>query len=318
MKKILINIFWFTLCTALFYFCGLYALSKLSFKGKPAVYITNDYYIWKGGGTYEKYRSPDSLLNKDVIIVGSSRAYRSYNPKQFYAKGLDAWNLGSSAQSIENSFRVIKEVIIPAKPKVILLDVSRLGFEQESIESSIDLITNTPYLNLKSEIIMESRDIRLYNTALTSIYNANLPALYSEEEYKGKGFSTKPDSLNEKWLNKLRFLTENSKNNMVIKDYKVLQDILEVCKTNAQKIVLVHSPISTFYSKIAQNDFIQNVSALSKEYEVPFYDFQYVDGIDTKFHFYDDSHLNAAGVEIFNFKLLKKVNFLEKSSFNNK
>ena len=295
--------------TAIFYLGGLFVLSKLNYNGKPAVYITNDYYIWKGGGTYEKFNAPDSFKNKDVIIVGSSRAYRSYNPESFAKIGLRAWNLGSSAQSIENSYRVIKEVILPAKPKLILLDVARLGFEQESIESSIDLLTNTRNIGLKKEIVKSGRDIRLYNTAITSFYTDNLSSLYKDKEYKNAGFSTKSDSLNAEWLNKLDVLTEESKNKTIINDFNVLVDILELCKSRNQKIIMVHSPVSEFYSMIAQNAFVEKVDSIANEFKIAFYDMQYIDGIHTKTHFYDDSHLNAAGVTIFNRYLFKKIKF---------
>ena len=309
MGKIFKNIFLFILLLGVFYFGGMYLLSKVNYKGKPAVYITNDYYVWKGGGTYKKFKSKDSLSNRDVIIVGSSRAYRSYNPLLFAKMGVSAWNLGSSAQSIENSYRVIEEVIIPAKPKVILLDLARLGFEQESIESSIDLITNTSSAGLKKRLILEMPDIRLYNTAFTSIINEDLPSLYKDEEYKNAGFSTKKDSLNLEWIGRLKLLREGSKNNKMISDFKVLIDIMELCLKSNQKIILVHSPVSQFYSLIAQENFVMKVDSISQKYKVPFYDFQNMEGINTKNHFYDDSHLNTAGVNVFNEQLLKEVKF---------
>lgn len=309
MKKILINSVLFILFLVIFYFGGLFALSKLDYNNKPAVYISNDYYIWKGGGTLEKFKSLDSIVNKDVIIVGSSRAYRSYNPALFKKVGFSAWNLGSSAQSIENTYRVIKNVILPAKPKVILLDVARLGFEEESIESSIDLLTNTSYSSLKGSIIKESNDIRLYNTYVTSYFNEDLPSLYKDNEYVNAGFSTLKDSLNSGWLVKLSQLTEDSKNNKIISDFKTLVNILELCSKFNQRIILVHSPVSAFYSEEAQENFVKEVNNISKKYKVPFYDFQKVEGIKTKDHFYDDSHLNSAGVDIFNSYLLQKVKF---------
>ena len=51
------------------------------------------------------------------------------------------------------------------------------------------------------------------------------------------------------------------------------------------------------------------VDSISQKYKVPFYDFQNMEGINTKNHFYDDSHLNTAGVNVFNEQLLKEVKF---------
>lgn len=265
--------------------------------------------MWKGGGTYEKFRSKDSLKSRDVIIVGSSRAYRHYNPVYFGDRGLSVWNLGSSAQPIENSYSIIKDVIVKAKPKYILLDVARLGFEQSSIESSIDLITNTSSVELIRNIVIGENDIRLFNTTLVSYFNKDLPSLYEDKEYKGAGFSTKSDSLSKGMMQQLENLTDAKKNGIIIHDFEVLDSIISYCKQHEQKLILVHSPVSEFYSKQAQNSFMDKVRDLGIRYSIPLYDFQYLSEINTINHFYDDSHLNSEGVKIFNQKLLKRVSF---------
>ena len=41
--------------------------------------------------------------------------------------------------------------------------------------------------------------------------------------------------------------------------------------------------------------------------KMPFYDFSNLRGINTANHFYDDSHLNQAGVELFNAALIQQL-----------
>lgn len=309
MKKLIYISVLFALCTLGLYFGILFIINSINYKSKPAVYITNDYYIWKGGDTYEKFKSADSLQNLDVIIAGSSRAYRHYNPLYFRSRGISAWNLGSSAQTIENTYSVVKNVVIPSSPRVLLLDVASLGFESKSIESSVDLITNTDYPKVKYDLLIQNKDIRLFNTAVVSFYNRTRDTMFSEPDYVAAGFSARSDSLSSEWLLKLESLSKQSKKEPKEINLQPLVDIVLICKRQKQKLILIHSPISDFYDVEEQNRFISKVEEIAQVNGVPFYNFQTIEGINTKHHFFDNSHMNKAGVEIFNQSVLDSITF---------
>lgn len=73
---------------------------------------------------YLKWNSIHNNTNKyDLIILGSSRAYTSLNPKVIDSGlNLKSFNMGTSSQDITESFYTLKEVLNHQNPKYIVLE----------------------------------------------------------------------------------------------------------------------------------------------------------------------------------------------------
>lgn len=73
---------------------------------------------------YLKWSSIHNETNKyDLIILGSSRAYTSLNPKVIDSGlNIKSFNMGTSSQDITESFYTLKEVLNHQKPKYIVLE----------------------------------------------------------------------------------------------------------------------------------------------------------------------------------------------------
>lgn len=60
----------------------------------------------------------------DLIIIGASRAYTSFNPTILdSALTLNSYNMGTSAQDIAESYYTLKEILDYQKPKFVVLDL---------------------------------------------------------------------------------------------------------------------------------------------------------------------------------------------------
>lgn len=303
------------------YAIGMIALKKIKYSGKPIIYITNDYYNWKGGDTYDKFKEFKSNKKNDIVFVGSSRTYRGYSPFVFETAGYKSFNLGTSAQSIKNTYFVIKHYINTSNCKLLLVDVFAGSFTKNQLESSSDLIENIDDPKAAYEIATHNFDIRTINIASLRYLTETDAAYFKKIDYVGKGYSSNTDSMS---LEKKKQFFEKVK--LTHKKIKIEEEqieyfnkIIDLCISKNVKVVIVHSPVSYFYNYEIHQPFIDLLMPQINKNNIVFYDFSKCDSINTADHFYDDSHLNQAGVEIFNKQLinqLKKDNLLQKDESN--
>ena len=60
----------------------------------------------------------------DVIILGSSRAYTTYNPNVLDSiLNTTSYNMGTSAQDIAESYYMLREILEYQSPKYVVLDL---------------------------------------------------------------------------------------------------------------------------------------------------------------------------------------------------
>ncbi len=299
------------------YILGMFVLKTIPYNGKPAIYITNNYYNWKGGDTYEKYKEFSKTTTYDVVITGSSRAYRGYSPFIFDSAGYNCFNLGTSAQSIKNTYFIIKHYLNPGNCKLLIVDVFAGAFTKNQLESSSDLVENLNDPSAAYDVAIHNKDIRTLNIAALRCLTENDQPYFSKEDYSGKGYSIKDDSLSKKQQHDF-FAGKKIKHKKLEIDEEQVDyfwKIIDLCTERHLKVVFVYSPVSYFYNYSIHHDFVGKLKPAIEKNELPFYDFSKCDSINTPYHFYDDSHLNSAGVGIFNHALiatLKHDNLLSK------
>src|SRR5438477_3987320 len=70
--------------------------------------IGNDSAAGGIGHTLQRLREVESVGSVDILFIGSSHAYRGFDPRLFAETGLTSFNLGSKAQSPLNSYFLLK------------------------------------------------------------------------------------------------------------------------------------------------------------------------------------------------------------------
>lgn len=291
------------------YIAGMFLLKVIPYNGKPAVYITNNYYNWKGGDTYEKYREFSAAKQYDVIITGSSRAYRGYSPFIFDSAGYNCFNLGTSAQSIKNTYFIIKHYLNDYNCKLLIVDVFAGAFTKNQLESSSDLVENLNDPSAAYDVALHNKDIRTLNIAALRYLTENDQPYFSKQDYSGKGYSEKGDSLNKKQQQDFFSRKKVTHRKIEIDEEQVayFTKIVDLCAEKNIKAVFVYSPVSYFYDYSIHADFIQKIKPAIEKERAAFYDLSKIGKMNTAYHFYDESHLNSAGVAIFNTVLINKL-----------
>jgi len=273
------------------------------------IYVTNNYYSWKGGDTYMRYKEFNELQQYDILFVGSSRAYRGYSPYIFAEHKYSSFNLGSSAQSIKNTYFVIKHYITQINCKVLVLDIFAGAFSKDQLESSSDLIENISKPVAAYDIAWHSKDVRTINLSALRFLSEKDTAYFQQGDYVGRGYSSKTDSM--PLIKRQRYLSHEKlifdKMNVDKEQLEYFTKIVSLCKERGVKLVCVYSPVSYFYDYNQHAEFTSQLKSSINENEINFYDFNKLEQINTLDHFYDNSHLNQAGVELFNKELIKKM-----------
>lgn len=258
------------------------------------------------GHTWTKLRDVDTTSNVDVLILGSSLAYRGIDTRNFEKIGLKAFNLGTTAQTPLQSYFLLEKYLDKLNPKFVIWDVSPLSFSTTGTESFIDLISNCNDCEGFFNMAIEIRNLIVLNAFLKkSMINtkvdSNVISNSKTNVYVKGGYVESFDK---------KFSTEKMKSFEL--DFKSIQkkyyySIIEILNKRNIKILLVFSPVSkNYYSNISNIstfiDFI--ISDLEFESNNKFVNFNDVLCVSDSM-FYDKIHLNSLGVSIYNQKLLE-------------
>lgn len=280
---------------------SMFFLLNISVNGKKIIYYTSNYYAFKGGAAYQSFKEFDKNKKYDILILGSSHAYRGYDPRIFFKNGYLAYNLGTSGQSILNTYDLAVNYITSNNNKLIIIDIFSGTFSGDDFESSSNLITNIPDVYLAEKIALSLRDIRGVNMFVQRLFSGKQPPSFVDNGYVGSGFCEKKDSIkgNVKYTH-----------GEIVSAQKSLisfEELLFFCKKNNFNVVFVSHPMPKEYSIVAYNHFAEKLKPIIDKYNYRWYDFSFNHNLNSKNHFFDHNHLNQAGVLIFDSLLIEKL-----------
>lgn len=297
------------LVSAIVFYVGIFLLLNIvKIKGKPLMHSLNPDLIWEGGNSYDRYREYSDTENYDVLVMGSSHAYRTFDPRIFEQKGLKMFNLGSSSQALDDTEILLKKMVKHKNAKTIVLEISPGSFYDDTYESTAFLVTNVPEDDIAFEMAKKRWDIKGLNLYIERLMRKmESKPIYQDDDYVGAGFCEKYDS-----LTTLPKYAEFE--NFKLKDESVnaLKGILKYANENNINLVLTSQPMPKQTYRPMYEPFYELIDDLKEEYKLTYIDFSFNHDLDSKDHFYDHSHLNQAGVEVFNAAFLKEFNKLIK------
>ncbi len=303
-KKIVVNGLLFLVMFSLIYFPALVFVCKVNYKGKPLIYRTSDIYTLKGGNTFQKFKEFDKNIKYDIIVVGSSEAYRGYDPRNFKKSGITIFNLGTSAQTPLNSYIISKQYITSSNCKLVVLDVYDGAFHNNGFESSSDLIQNLSSDVAAIEMASSYKNPQIINMLALRFVNSGRPIMYRDSLYVGNGFSERRDTL------KYSLPFDEYENRYLPNEVQIdyLEKLLNYFNSNHIPVVMVTVPFPK--EKIKEQHFVYKkiFTDLSSKYNVPYLDYAFNNYFNSQTHFYDSHHLNQAGVDLFNKIFLEDLN----------
>lgn len=257
----------------------------------------------------EKSRSQDRLIHsavgttEEVLVFGSSRAYHHYNPVVIEKNlGMSCFNVGYGGQNIYFHLSILKAAIIRKKPKIVILDILSIDFENTGTAHDKEKLgVLLPFVN-KSTIYREailSRGASEHIKLVSSIYPFNSKGLFllrnnfTNQRSDVKGFA----ALSGKWKKPIQyddndtFEVDNSKLN-------ALYEFIELCQKEDVKIHLFVSPL---YKKLRPgNSYSFIVKDIYNKYGLTVNNFVNAkEFLDSPQLFADPAHLNKDGADLY-------------------
>ena len=252
-------------------------------------------------------REAEEVRNVDVLILGSSHAYRGFDIRIFEREGMKTFNLGSSNQTFIQTKALLEDYLDQINPKMVIFEVYPEIFEKDGVESAVDIASNKPLNKRVLNMVRQTNNIMVINSFIYASFKDITDPLF-----KFKGYSSSGDDLYisggyvRKYSNQ-KFSLPEEQNQVHWQpredQVQAFGECLDILEQRNIEVVLVYAPIpQTTYSEYKNKDeiktFFENTRHTFLDYN------KGVDLVDT-LHFYDHEHLNHAGVEIFNNHLIQ-------------
>ncbi len=314
MKKFIVNLFLFVAPFVLLsYFLDIFVSKNLKNINDVAY---GEYSTWND--------LFDGKVNSDIVIYGSSRAWCHISPKIIEDNlRLKTYNLGINGHNfwLEN-FRHAVLFENNTKPKLILfsLDMFTLQKRKELFNSEQFL----PYMLWNSEIKKATESYEGFNfydytiplirycgkiLVLEKIINYSL-GLISNPIMRINGYQGKDKT----WNSDLdKAIAKRKKYEVPIdrKSQQLFEKFLVECQNQNIKLIFVYTP-----EYIGGQKFVKNRKTVmdlyghySKKYQIPFYDYSNDSISFQKKYFYNASHLNKTGAELFTHQFVDTLRY---------
>jgi hypothetical protein len=266
----------------------------------------SQFYYPEGGAGHSQLRFKEAASQKevDLLFIGSSHAYRNYDPRIFDKSQLRSFNLGSTAQTPIQTLRILQSLGENLSPKYLIIDFFLPLFYNEGIESSIDLLANTNFYPMQWA---EHEDMKWYNAVLFRSLSKNILNLKSKQctatigtdQYIQGGYVESHQTYNSKHE------TPKPSGEINPKQIQAFAQIIQWANDRDIKWIIVQSPIL----ELSQ---AETYNTLPREIQSLFPEKKFIDGQlaiqPLNDFFIDADHLNPRGVKTFNTWLLDTLN----------
>lgn len=254
--------------------------------------------------------------NIDILILGSSHAYRGFDPRIFEKHGISVFNLGSSAQTPIQTNILLRQYLGQLNPKLVVMEVYSGALEMDGVESSLDLAANNKIDWNYLETLPYVKNLNTYNSTVYGAFRdfLGLNESFTEDSIQGDDRYVKRGYVESKFIkNKIKNI-KPSNWNLNETQMKFLLKNIHLLKEKNIPYVLVQTPITDFkYDSKLNNDEVEQIlNGLGH-----FKNFQKDVNLNDTIDFYDPNHLNQKGVEKFNeffIEYLKSNQLISKSN----
>jgi hypothetical protein len=292
LKLIFLNIF----LIAVSYYAIIFLLFHFQFQKTPLIkYVQNGILLDKG--IFQRSSSEiDTIVKVDILFFGSSHAYRAFDPNVFKKYGFSSYNLGSSSQSPLNSYFLMKKYI--QKCNTVILEVYPVAFSINGAESFADLVRAEPnYFNLFFHAAAITQVMPFQNISVKPFSDNYIKGQKEDFCIYRQGYVEVYDSAGKKNIAYPQ-VTLNEK--LMDKQFKYLKKIISLCDSQNKELILVYAPVPSKHQMVNEVYYKKSLHQITEEHKIPFFDMSRSLPLSDSNHFFDDDHMNAAGVAIFN------------------
>lgn len=299
MKTTIIRIIQMLVLSAAFYLGIMFVINKVIFKNRRIICYTMPYVQRAGGQERLMGNDFDPSKKYDVLVYGSSHAYRGYDPRNFEKIGLSLFNAGTSSQSISGTLVLAKNAIPPSSGKLVILDIYDVVWGISDLENSNLLIQNFPNTKVKTAAFTSHPDIRKFNQLVASWCSSADLQETKAKGYIANGYCTRTDTVSLPWP-AVDVISEIDPR--YLEDFETL---IHEIKASGSTLVLVSHPLPPI-QKLAENHrlLLPFINEATKKHQLQYFDYTHHLDFQNSENFADENHLNQSGVDRFNEMLI--------------
>lgn len=272
----------------------------------PGDHLRNLRYPLAGyGHLLTRMREANEHAPVDVVFIGSSHAYRGFDPRIWAARGFTSFNLGSSSQTPIQSDLMVREHLPALRPRLVVYEVHPGPFKSDGLESALDFIANRGVdlatirmaASVPDAAVLNAVILRAWRQLNDGEVSVQEPRIRNHDTYIDGGFVE-------------RRTTRFGRNDAEIsretrlrgKQVRAFMRSVRFLKQHGFRVVLVEAPVtSTLYEHMRESH--EEFEVIMRS-QADFIDMNGRVELVDSLHFYSPGHLNQLGVERFNRALI--------------
>jgi hypothetical protein len=297
MRKILTTALLGLALTICFYGSMAALINRVSISNKRIACWINPQFQRIGGQEWRLVNDWPKYDPYDIVVYGSSHAYRGYDPDFFEKKGYEMFAAGSGFQNSEATY-YLQSYEFPAPiGSLAIIDLFDQTYEGEGYGSFQRIIQNAGNDATAWSILKNNPDLRIFNSWMCRMMSKGMPVETPDEEgYLRNGYCPKTDSLKKE---PAAIKTTHLEFNPIFGQY--LRALVQKLQNNQTKVILVSHPQPRTHSfKVYHDTFRKFIDPYINDLNVLYFDYNSDHALETFVHFADANHLNTAGVAAFN------------------
>lgn len=264
------------------------------------------YPIIKYGHLKTRLTDVNTYKNTDILVIGSSHAFRSFDTRIFDSAGIKLFHLGSSSQTPIQTHLMLTSYIDKLNPKLVIYETYPIPFTMDGVESSLDVIANRKN-DLRSLLMAFRINHKMtYNCIIYGMYRELFNRNKNIIEQKNQGTDTYiAGGFVEKDLHYYKQGTIKDSITLYPRDeqLKFFKKNLSLLQQKNIPYIFTETPVTSEYRNSVRNYTV--VKDMIKDL-ADYWDFNSMKLTDT-LYFYDTDHLNQIGVRKFNQEFIDRL-----------
>jgi hypothetical protein len=306
----------------LLYSCLLFV--SLFFIGDRIIgYYLNNLYLEQKKGDFFETTYALKHVKEDLLIFGSSRAVRHYDPNILQdSLNLSAINVGKIGNTLLYSYAIFSQILTYHVPKVVVLDISPIEFAKSERErgqkSMIDILLKYQDMPVIEQLIkqLDNKELFLSKIFWTYKFNSSIYTLMTNNQGSSKLSQSKGF--------KSRIGTKITKDYVKVDNDDYVEDTILVntfrnfltkARNNNIEVHVVISPTTLYQT----HNSIARIEKITAEFGYHLLDVSHRPQFKQAALYYDMTHLNNVGARNFSELLgdsLNKVAVKQSMKYN--
>ena len=241
----------------------------------------------------------------DILFLGSSHCYRTFDTRFYAAHGFTSFNLGSSNQTPVQTYVLLSRYLDSLNPKQVIFEVHPDIMRNDGVESAVNLLCNTPLTLQSTRMAFSLCNMKVFNTWLYSLYSQKVCHRLERfhEDTVIRAYRYIPGGYCEVDTNEfVRKRYPKTTLTIAPRQLRALQQCIQLFRDRDIPYTLVEIQDAYQLRSTFTNHpwFEQQMSALGP------YHYEILPLVDT-IHFFNSNHLDKPGIELYNQHLLTSL-----------